>query len=153
MILGGLWHGASWTFVAWGFYHGLLLCLFRPFERRRNAPARAWPIVWLQRVLMFHLVCLGSLLFRADTFTQAAQMGVKIFTDLHATRVSTFGLGMIAFFALPLLALEALQERRGDIHWLPRTNWLLRAGAYAYAVYMMILFLPTTTNEFIYFQF
>ncbi|MEI7838054.1 MAG: MBOAT family O-acyltransferase, partial [Planctomycetota bacterium] len=63
MVLGGLWHGASWTFVAWGFYHGLLLCLFRPFERRRHAEgksaARAWPVVFLQRVLMFHLVCLG----------------------------------------------------------------------------------------------
>ena len=68
MLLGGLWHGASWTFVAWGLYHGLILCAYR-------SPGSARPTVGVSRrgglcrsCVMFHLTCLGWLLFRADNF-------------------------------------------------------------------------------------
>ncbi len=71
MLLGGLWHGASWTFVAWGFYHGALLCAFRLLGIRDVSAQGDLKnkIVWLFRVaVMFHLTCFGWLLFRAESF-------------------------------------------------------------------------------------
>ncbi len=65
MLLGGLWHGASWTFVAWGAWHGALLVLFRD---------RAFPAAVprpLARFVFFNLVCFGWVLFRAGTLDTA----------------------------------------------------------------------------------
>ena len=67
MFLGGLWHVANWTFIAWGVLHGLILCLYRPWEKiLRPDAASARPPRWislLAGLLMFHLVCLSWLLF------------------------------------------------------------------------------------------
>jgi alginate O-acetyltransferase complex protein AlgI len=69
MLLGGLWHGAAWTFVVWGAYHGLLLAVYR-----------AWPgiwdhrPIWLQRAMTFVLVVFGWTFFRAATWGDAITM-------------------------------------------------------------------------------
>src|SRR5262249_8097794 len=69
MVLGGLWHGANWTFVVWGLYHGVLLVAFRwidpAWSRLPAAPRRA---------LTFLLVVGGWVFFRADTLGMAATM-------------------------------------------------------------------------------
>ena len=59
MVLGGLWHGASWTFVLWGAYHGVLLVAHRLLREVRPAPARGPVGVWLARLGTFHLVVAG----------------------------------------------------------------------------------------------
>jgi len=66
MVLGGLWHGASWTFAVWGLFHGLLLVAYHSTQARWNR----MPLV-LQRGLTFLLVCVGWVFFRARTFAQA----------------------------------------------------------------------------------
>jgi D-alanyl-lipoteichoic acid acyltransferase DltB (MBOAT superfamily) len=63
MLLGGLWHGASWPFVAWGGLHGAALAV-----ERRTGPAR-WP--WLGRLITFHFVALCWVFFRAPGFSDA----------------------------------------------------------------------------------
>src|SRR5215471_9328656 len=65
MLLGGLWHGAAWTFVLWGLYQGILLVLYRPYA----ATIEGWRgmrrfAAW---IVMFHLTCLGWLIFRAPS--------------------------------------------------------------------------------------
>jgi D-alanyl-lipoteichoic acid acyltransferase DltB (MBOAT superfamily) len=73
MVLGGLWHGAGWTFLAWGALHGLGLA-FDHWRTGRRAAARLEPLasdpasVLRQRVATFHLVCLGWVFFRAESF-------------------------------------------------------------------------------------
>jgi len=70
MLLGGLWHGAAWNFIVWGAYHGVILALYRAFERR---PAHENPwggehryaVVLAKMGLMFALTLLGWLFFRA----------------------------------------------------------------------------------------
>ena len=85
MLLGGLWHGAAWTFVAWGAFHGVGQIIGR--QRRRRRAERGLPLeptgrwrVALARFLTFQLVCVGWLLFRADTIGEAWTMFVRIFT-------------------------------------------------------------------------
>ena len=68
MLLGGLWHGASWMFVLWGAYHGTLLAI----DRWLNLPDPKHLITtWLARVLTFHLACLGWVFFRSESPQEA----------------------------------------------------------------------------------
>jgi D-alanyl-lipoteichoic acid acyltransferase DltB (MBOAT superfamily) len=70
MLLGGLWHGAAWTFVAWGALHGGALCVERAWRAARPSSWPAWPRA-LGVLVTFHLVCLGWILFRAESFEDA----------------------------------------------------------------------------------
>ena len=72
MLLGGLWHGAAWTFVVWGGIHGLGLCLER---------ATGWrPNKWVGRLITFHVVCFAWIFFRADSFARAGDVIARLFT-------------------------------------------------------------------------
>src|SRR6202020_582541 len=61
MVLGGLWHGAAWTFVIWGAFHGTLLVVEHALGGRLRAPG------WLRWLVTFHLVVLGWIVFRAQS--------------------------------------------------------------------------------------
>lgn len=78
MLLGGLWHGAAWTFVAWGALHGLGLAGTRAWQSRRGEAAGG-PLLRLVKVIFtFHLVCLGWVFFRASDFQHAWELLVGI---------------------------------------------------------------------------
>ena len=68
MFLGGLWHGAHWTFAIWGLYHGSLLALYHLTRPRWDRQP-----IWLQRAMTYLLVCLGWIPFRATSYHQAHQ--------------------------------------------------------------------------------
>jgi|HubBroStandDraft_1064217.scaffolds.fasta_scaffold07984_4 alginate O-acetyltransferase complex protein AlgI len=82
MVLGGLWHGASWTFVVWGAIHGCALALTRMWQRGRGAARAAAPdgvqappnssARWIGVILTFHFVCAAWVFFRAPTLAHAA---------------------------------------------------------------------------------
>jgi D-alanyl-lipoteichoic acid acyltransferase DltB (MBOAT superfamily) len=76
MLLGGLWHGAAWTFVIWGGIHGLGLSIERATGWRPTSNAAKW----LGRVLTFHVVCFGWIFFRADSFGRAGDVLARLFT-------------------------------------------------------------------------
>src|SRR5580704_11050843 len=85
MVLGGLWHGAAWTFVAWGTLQGLGQSfghLRRTSRERRGLPPVAdGPVrVWVQRFLTFQFVCLGWVFFNATGLSQAFTLLGRIFT-------------------------------------------------------------------------
>jgi len=73
MLIGGLWHGANWTFVAWGGYHGLALALERALgiRRDRDAPPPRGLRRYAGTLVTFLIVLLGWVLFRAQTFSEA----------------------------------------------------------------------------------
>ncbi len=82
MLIGGLWHGAAWTFVVWGGLHGLALAGERWWHGRRPAPAgpvSGWPR-WRARILTFHFVCFAWIFFRSDSFGSAWDMIEGLFT-------------------------------------------------------------------------
>jgi alginate O-acetyltransferase complex protein AlgI len=153
MLLGGLWHGASWTFLAWGAFHGVLLCVWRLAERPGQVPAGGRAGRVARTILIFHLVCFGWLLFRAESITQAAHMAGLIATDLRFTPFAWYGLAMIGFYVAPLLLYELYVEGRGDLLVLTRSHWLARGIAYVFCAVMLFYFSAPVPNEFIYFQF
>ncbi len=77
MLLGGLWHGPSWTFVAWGAVHGALLVIERLIRQTAIAKWSAWSTIGGKLCLAaitFACVCFTWVLFRANTFQQASSM-------------------------------------------------------------------------------
>jgi alginate O-acetyltransferase complex protein AlgI len=156
MVLGGLWHGAAWNFVLWGIYHGLLLVVHRAatvdlgllkHESRLSAA--------LSRVLMFHAVCYGWLLFRANSFAQIrnftlvlASGWLDVFSAVSVGSAIVVGLG-----AAILWSLESWSVRPDE----PELNagWNLGGGALVSSLMFVaiVLMAPPTAQTFIYFQF
>lgn len=155
MLLGGLWHGANWTFIAWGVFHGAILCIYRYVEGERPAePSQmGLSVRVLRTLLMFHLTCIGWLFFRAATITQAGSMLWRMFTNFQMTSFGWSILGVLAFFVLPLLVYEFWIHARSKPLRLLESHWLARGLAYGYVVLMLISFSPMVPSEFIYFQF
>ena len=154
MLLGGLWHGAGWTFVLWGLYQGLLLCAYRPFENhfQQSRPSTLRRLG--ETFLFFNLVCLGWLFFRAESLPQVwLFLSEILFTDFTATFLTVYGLGAILYLVGPFLLFEVWLSRRGDLLALTSSPWGWRAAAYLYALFMLLTHQPHRSSEFIYFQF
>ena len=83
MLLGGLWHGAGWTFVAWGLIHGVAPCAER-FWRERHGTKPEESFTWVdyfwRRLVTFHVVCFAWIFFRSETFGVAWDMITGLFT-------------------------------------------------------------------------
>ncbi len=147
--LSGLWHGANWTFVCWGLYHGLL---FFPYNMRWlkahsdnslvDSSLLSVASVWGQRLLTFLLVCIGWILFRADSIQTASQYLGRLFTQFDLA--IPYSKSIMLYVLLMLWA-----------EWhhcpLPRRTWL-RWTIY-YALLLLMLWKGTAGSQFIYFQF
>ncbi len=159
MLIGGLWHGAAWTFVVWGGLHGIWLALHRLYLRAVQRPVHsqltgASPLQalrWAAGVFVtFHLVAISWIFFRAENFPQAW----AYLTGLVSFR-GAFSPGDVAIPVLLLLALapiEIAQYRRDDIFAL--RNWRLPVRAACYlGMILGLIFLSGNKVPFIYFQF
>ena len=157
MVLGGLWHGAAWNFVAWGAYHGALLCLHRvmtPALQRLGSLFRGWPSAWLvaRIAAMFLLTCYGWLLFRATSFAQIASMTGSLLTPLDGLPADQLKEALVLI--APLIFVQLVQYNTGRLDFL-RLSWLgpsTRAAAYSALLYCVV-FLGATPQAFVYFQF
>ena len=147
MLLGGLWHGANWTFVVWGGLHGCALAVNHVWAARGFRLPR--PVGWLL-TLLFVMAC--WVLFRASGFVEAGQ--------IIASMGGWHGLGHVSLDREYLLALVAgaLAAALGPVsqdaalRWLKPRTWLaLPAGALL--AYLLLLIGGRLPNVFIYFQF
>ncbi len=158
MVLGGLWHGAAWTFVAWGVYHGLLLIAYRSAERVRVfreillGPVRTWRFLsWL---VMFHLTCYGWLIFRARSAGQIRDLTASLFLNFAPASADVRGLLVpLLLYTTPLIVVHAIESVWDDLLIVPRLPVGVRYSIYAAAFYLTMLFGNFGGAEFIYFQF
>jgi alginate O-acetyltransferase complex protein AlgI len=156
MALGGLWHGARWTFVIWGLYHGIIQVVYRLIEREnyhKHTSTMPFFSKFIKVFIMFHLVCLGWVFFRAGSLPQVWHILATILTNFQITHFALYGLGMLTFFSVPLLIYEAFIEKRKDLLFIPKVQWVYQAGIYSFIALMLIVFPPLLTQTFIYFQF
>jgi alginate O-acetyltransferase complex protein AlgI len=109
MVLGGLWHGAAWTFVLWGAFHGLGLVGEHALGGRIRAPA------WLKWLVTFHLVVFGWILFRSQSLSLVGTFLSRLFTPGRATLWTAPVVGAILVVVvlqlLPPRPLERFQVR------------------------------------------
>jgi D-alanyl-lipoteichoic acid acyltransferase DltB (MBOAT superfamily) len=164
-LVSGLWHGASWTFVAWGALHGFYLLAGMWTQKQRAwlaEKSRLARVPWLhalfERVVVFHLVAFAWVFFRADSFDDAWRLlgnVAKLDWSLRPVVAPLDGyeliLGVVA--AVVLTILHAWQDRPNTGDFLAK----LRAPARWAIVYVMLaciaLFGEFNLTEFIYFQF
>jgi len=151
MLLGGLWHGASWTFVAWGGYHGALLACERlvGIDRTREAATPVGVRRALGTVVTFALVVVGWVLFRATSFGDAATIVRAMVSGDSGPALLDGGLVAIAAIAL---GIEVVLEFAPAL--VARAAPSLRIAA-AIAT-LFALELATSTGEaapFVYFKF
>jgi alginate O-acetyltransferase complex protein AlgI len=156
MIIGGLWHGAAWTFVLWGFYQGVLLVahrLARPWLDRIRPTEPVDRACWkaLRIFVTFHLICLGWLIFRASSIAQVRGMLTAIVSKA-AIPASAYILP-VSVVILPLLAVQLVQYLSKDLDVIARTPWYVRSVFYTACFYAFVLGGEFGGSQFIYFQF
>jgi D-alanyl-lipoteichoic acid acyltransferase DltB (MBOAT superfamily) len=153
MLLGGLWHGANWTFVAWGGMHGAALAVERIFKGKVRASARSPALArWAWRIVVFHFVCLAWIFFRAPTFSSAATMlaGMRVFHWEHVYGIAALFLAMCV---VPLLLMDLQLERANAEYLFEHHDHSLRVGVGLIFVILITLFAANAQSAFIYFQF
>jgi alginate O-acetyltransferase complex protein AlgI len=152
MLLAGLWHGASWTFVLWGAYHAAMQTAYRvvPFLGRLEK-STSGPRHVLAVVLMFTLTLFGWAIFRAQTM---GQLG----TWLHALTIWTPGEDWtkpalwLLLHIVPLILLQLATLKPRDEAELGRLPWVAR-GAVFFLLFVAFVSSVASEQEFIYFQF
>lgn len=152
MLLGGLWHGASWNFVAWGGYHGALLSLERMFRGKQAAEEKGWTFLYpLQAILTFALAMIGWVFFRAATFHDSAFVIGQMFSG--ASGEVLIPSWMIVLAAITLL-LAIVEEKKA---WLERVAlgpaWIYGAVCAVLLLSVELLGFTGPAVPFVYFQF
>lgn len=150
MLLGGLWHGAAWNFVAWGGIHGSALAYehFTEASGRELKPAN----VWLRRLVTFNIVCLAWIFFRAETFGDSFTIVTRIFYAWGpAPLVTPLVLIVIALsIAAQYVPNEAMDKVRDGLR---RLGPAACAVGFALALVAIDAFGPEGVAPFIYFRF
>jgi D-alanyl-lipoteichoic acid acyltransferase DltB (MBOAT superfamily) len=120
MLLTGLWHGAAWTFVAFGAVHGLAMAGERALRQRRRRLGRAptaggWVHRLVRQVVTFHIVCLGWVFFRAESLQGAIDVLAALGNGWSPSpSVTVLLAGILAAVLLAQLAPRALRDRLGE---------------------------------------
>lgn len=152
-FLTGLWHGAAWTFVVWGLYHGLFLLL-----EQRFLNVKSWPKI-IQHSYTLLVVLFGFVLFRAETFTQAMTFYKAMFL---LTPLSPLALSKLALWATPSTLVLIISSVFGVTSFIKkkRNNYnsirfhVVSNGFLVILWIACILSLSANTyNPFIYFRF
>jgi alginate O-acetyltransferase complex protein AlgI len=151
MVICGLWHGASWTFIVFGICHGLLLSIHRlvPWPKVLGRPA----LRPLCMMTTFTLVCLSYVIFRAQTIADAGTILSHMLWPVSGQVLAPAAVWLV-IFALALTLVEHLLGSYAPAmrleRWLPAP--VMGAGLAAALLIAIVLF-PENTKAFIYFQF
>ncbi|MBU1567000.1 MAG: MBOAT family protein [Proteobacteria bacterium] len=150
MILGGLWHGASWMFIYWGAFHGILLAVYLPLNKK----LACFP-PWLRKLMFFHLICFGWMLFKAHNPVQFNGLLHSIFFNFQFPfqPQHLILLKQVLFYSAVPVLYQYLQYRKSAET--PIAEWPLmsRSAVYVFLFYMIVIFGFSEAQSFIYFKF
>ncbi len=150
MLLGGLWHGAAWNFVAWGAYQGLLLIGHRLITGRQQPKDRSLLTKLPFALIMFQFTCLGWVFFRINGMSDFPILMKNLFS---AGPVPPEWLPAMLVALAPLWLMEFIEERDGDTALVRRLPAVAKLATYAVLLSYIIFCGKTDGEQFIYFQF
>jgi len=160
MLLGGLWHGAAWTFLFWGFLHGSYLIIQRLFSRPFNNVLNAIKLpVAMQNLIsigmVFFATCFAWIFFRATSFEDAFTMikGISSFADFNWSAVLHKLIVIKCSFLLIMLLMVETLAQRVDFPDLLLKSPVFRIVSFATILWIIAFFGTFGSNAFIYFQF
>lgn len=157
MLLGGLWHGASWNFVIWGALNGIFLALEKLTGYHHTIANKSGFIQLLSKIVTFHLICLTWIFFRAETLDKAISIVSKIFSPDYFFNLKIIDTNVFAsiaittsfFIFLELFVLNKLSFK--NLEKGSRTIAMLSLKLVL--CLFIILFGISEGSQFIYFQF
>jgi alginate O-acetyltransferase complex protein AlgI len=161
MLLGGLWHGANWTFVIWGAIHGGGLALERLALGRSRIPGElilepgrsGRTGKWAKRILIFHLVGVAWIFFRARSVSESGAF-LRALPIVEWRPEYASALTLLVVFSLPLFLVDLALEHSGDEEYLFQAKPLwYRTALGAIVLVLLAIFSSNNANAFIYFQF
>ncbi len=147
MFLGGLWHGANWTFVIWGLYHGFLLAIY-------HAVRKYWDAMYLiiQRTITFLFVIIGWVFFRSNDFDMAFTLLRKMFNTSHI--VIPFLTGKMAALIILILAAFIITNFFRNTFEIEYKPYKTYAVIYAIIFVMCLIVIGALgAGDFLYYQF
>ena len=156
MLLGGLWHGASWTFIVWGGIHGAILVVYRLFDvdgrLDRNDPAtvRGATVHIAAWLVLMVLVMAAWVFFRSRSFGDA---GTVLAGCLGISGLKFEVLRPLLFYIAPLIAVEIYQRFSGNMEFMARGPFLVRYSAAMSIVLAIVVLGASSGQQFIYFDF
>lgn len=149
--ISGIWHGANWTFIAWGALHGLLQCA----EKRIGWAKREWkgtPRI-CHMMLTFSMVCLTWIIFRANSLKEAVSVIQGIITHPGAPYVQMADFIAIGIALFIVACREVAEEWHTGIRVSDSQSWVVRHLYITTMIAYIILFGVLNGDQFIYFQF
>lgn len=153
MLLGGLWHGSSWTFLAWGGLQGAYLIIERACGIRPGGDVRGLSRIFRQ-LLTFHLICFGYIFFRSGSFDKAWQILLGIFAGTRPMSSTALSHGVgVALLIAGYWGGCWLKRKTSSFD--PGDRWhkqLAYVACFAAAIFLFV-FCGASSNAFIYFQF
>jgi alginate O-acetyltransferase complex protein AlgI len=153
MLLGGLWHGANWTFVVWGGIHGVGLAFERLFTGKRElASSTTFFARWGRRIFLFHVVCLAWIFFRVPSLSgawgQIASLAIWQWSPAYLT-----ALLFLAVYAGILFLLDLQLELSTAEHVFASRSYAWQVATGVALCVLITLFGANQESAFIYFRF
>jgi D-alanyl-lipoteichoic acid acyltransferase DltB (MBOAT superfamily) len=150
MFLGGLWHGAGWTFCLFGVYHGIMIGLYHSLSQYWNRLN-----LFVQIILTFHIVALGWLIFRAHSLEQAYEMLSYLLFNFGGLveYYQVDSLMKLALFCLILTVIQIFQEKKNDSLMILHLPLGPRYFILIMMLFMSLMYRGAGDSPFIYFQF
>lgn len=161
MLLGGLWHGAGWTFVLWGFYQGAILVVHRFFQpimakmfQAKNS-FQEFVGLWTRIFIMFIFTNIGWLIFRAQSVTQIKNMIYSMLFDFSFAPLLDIKklVAQILFYAGPLVLIQLIQFYKDDLLIIYKSSVYARSLVYFVLILLLLITGVQGGKTFIYFQF
>ena len=159
MTLSGLWHGAAWTFIAWGVFHGILVGIHKIYDKSTKGLKIRKSLIYkgFATIVFFQITTIGWVFFRATSISNALDMINKmIFLDtLNPSKEQVMVLAVIVM----LFVLHILEYyiRNNEVQFFNfyqnRVPVFVRSMIFVAVFMIIILFIKTEQSSFIYFQF
>lgn len=160
--ISGLWHGANWTFICWGLYHGTLLAFYNLFNVNTKynhvvAYGKFFPSIkeLMQMIITFMLAVVGWIIFRAENISQAGMYIYRMFTSPFEGK-SVPSISYTFAFIIILMISEWIQRDK-DFALQINHKGIFRYRPVRWLLYMTLLFVILvfggSQSQFIYFQF
>lgn len=153
MLLGGLWHGASWNFVTWGGLHGIALIVHKVYKEYifKKCYTRLWPYEFASWLLTFTFVCISWVFFRSNSFSISLFIIKKMFFMIEPEGINWYATSL--FTILPILIISHIIGKQLNSY--PRFSLVSFKGLFILFFVLIGFFYlaPVNSAPFIYFQF
>ena len=144
MLLGGLWHGAGWTFIFWGVLHGIYICINHLWRKTKYTLPQ-----WMNWLLTFNAVNIAWIFFRAASFSDALNILIAMFDVTNISGGAIALKHITGFLGIIVLVLIGIDTLKFEKKFVPNYLWLI--------ILVLMFIYPVLklgqVTQFLYFQF